>query len=410
MRSNFISINPDTLSLSGHFFFYDWNLEEQCTLYNLEFYSLCWKNTPLEIIESHPKFIPTFSDHSWAIGNQGLGGVKQEVAKKFSLELNDALGKIHNGKEQTLLYMYTGSLEHAEIVTDVVFRQDNIVANINLFWLPFVDIYSDKFRIKWKTFLRMVSQSSKIKLTVTTTEMKESIYKIFGLKFDVAPHPSTLFSDQDFVNLKTKHNQIQFNSHLHDSDQEVVVLFPGRGGKDKQIIDKGYLLSTKITKELLRTAQSYSYRCFMRKVDASSNELKQAINDLNGLVHFFDDTLSQPNFIKLIQSANIIVIPYSETAFSQRTSGLFTDSLYLGKPIVALKGTWMGNRIEEFNCGLVAETSSSSSFSTAINDVAQNYSFYKKNALKASFTWFTSNSWLSLFSSLLETIALTNEL
>ena len=101
MSINLVSINPDTGSLSGHFFFYDFNIMEICSHYDLNFYSLCWKETPNKLIENKFQFIPTFRDNSWAIGNRGISGPPESLLNLFTREIQDAIGQIrsHNNND-----------------------------------------------------------------------------------------------------------------------------------------------------------------------------------------------------------------------------------------------------------------------------------------------------------------------
>lgn len=402
MSINFISINPDTRSLSGHFFFYDFNITEICSRYDINFYSLCWKQTPNKLIEKKHQFIPTFSDHSWSIGNKGISGPPESVLSLFTREIQDAIGEITNyNDEKIFLYMYTGSLHHAEVIAEVVWRQKNVMANINLFWLPFIDVTSAEFKRRWATFLKLLKSSSKLKVTVTTSEMQELLYRALNVKIALAPHPCTLFSDRDFVNLKIDK---LLTGNLNDSRKVQIVLFPGRAGAQVQIaIDKGYFITVDVVKKLAASKDMFC-KFIMRKPNPSNSRAKLAVKEVEELAEFFNDELPEDDFAQLLKSADIIVLPYSQASFSHRTSGLFIDAIYLGKPLVSLKGTWMGNRIEEFGCGAVATAHNASSFAKAINEVAKNYRTYQKNTIKAGAEWFQSNSWMSLFGSLLQPI------
>lgn len=402
MSINFVSINPDTRSLSGHFFFYDFNITEICSRYDINFYSLCWKQTPNKLIEKKHQFIPTFRDHSWSIGNKGIGGPPKSVLSLFTREIQDAIGKIRNhNDEKIFLYMYTGSLHHAEVIAEVVWRQKNVVANINLFWLPFIDVTSAEFKKKWATFLKLLKSSSKLKVTVTTPEMQELLYRALKVRFAVAPHPCTLFSDRDFINLRIDK---LLTGSLNGGRKEQIVLFPGRAGAQVQIAtDKGYFVTVDVVKKLT-ASKDILCKPIIRKPTYGNSRAERAVKEVKELTEFFDDELPEDDFAQLLKSADIIVLPYSQTSFSHRTSGLFIDAIYLGKPVVSLKGTWMGNRIEEFGCGAVATVHNASSFVEAIHEVAKNYSTYQKNTIKAGAKWFQSNSWISLFGSLLQPI------
>lgn len=398
---NFISLNPDTHTFSGHYFFYDFNLMKLCQQHSVEFFSLCWKETSGINKELEQKFLRTFSNHSWTIGNKGLEGAPAEITARFERELRDGIVKVKHltGDEPTILYMYTGSLHHAELINKLVVQEEGLTAVINLFWLPFFDIVSLDFRKRWSTFLRMISQSSKMRLTVTTVEMQEIVEKTFGIRFSVSPHPNTSFSDHEFL-----------TKQIHEpktivSPKSFKILFPGRVSSGKIGLEKGYLLMVDTVIKLSAYQSSHPHQCRVRKFpDVKQPQAHQAIKKLERVADFVDGDLSGDEFINMLGWADIIVLPYYKSAFARRTSGLFTDAIYLGKPVVSLQGTWMGNRIEEFGCGSVAKSDDPQSFVEAIIEVIKTYEACVNNAIDGSSSWFQCNSWLSLFCSILSVL------
>ncbi|WP_071515515.1 glycosyltransferase [Geitlerinema sp. PCC 9228] len=399
---NFISINPDTRNLSGHFLGYDLNLREACNYFGIPFYSLCWKETPKDFLQQNHQFRPTFKEHSWMIGNQGIYGPKESVLKQFRKEIEYALQEILEtiGNTTNILYMYTGSLNHTEILSQLALKYENVVLHVNLFWLPFKNLSSPEFKKRWTTFLKFIYNSSKIHATVPTEELQEDIERMFDIKLEVAPHPSVLVSDQDFMNLKIK----QFNQvKLPNFSQGNTILFPGNLGGTKNKTSKGYLVSIEIIKiiaEINSKKEESHYQIFMKKT-FDNEDVNQELEKIKSIVNFFEDGLPSRDFFKILSFSDIVVLPYAKEAFSKRTSGLFIDSLYLGKPVVSSKNTWMGNRIEELDCGIVVDQNDPNSFVEAINQISKHYPYYKKNAIIAGIKWFQCNNWTSLLASLL---------
>lgn len=402
MDINFISINPDTRNSSGHFFGYDLNLRKACNCFDIPFYSLCWKETPNDFLQQNHQFRPTFKDHSWIIGNQGIYGPQESVLKSFYKETESALQQIleNISNATNVLYMYTGSLNHAEVLSQLALRYENVVLHVNLFWLPFKNINSPDFKKRWTTFLKFTYNSSKIHLTVPTEELQKDIKRMFDIKLGVAPHPSVLVSDQDFINLKIK----QFNQlKLHNYSQGKTILFPGNLGGSKNKTSKGYFVSIEIIKILaeMYSEEENKYKIFMRRA-FDNEDVDQELEKIKSVAYFFEDGLPSSDFFKILTLSDIVVLPYAKEAFSKRTSGLFIDSLYFGKPVVSSKNTWMGNRIEELDCGIVvAQNDDPNSFVEAIDQISKHYFYYQRNAIMAGIKWFQSNNWTSLLASYL---------
>lgn len=63
------------------------------------------------------------------------------------------------------------------------------------------------------------------------------------------------------------------------------------------------------------------------------------------------DSLETPDLIRLWSGFDVTVIPYRLSEFAERTSAVAADSIALGLPFVAARGTWMGGLIEAYGCG-----------------------------------------------------------
>ncbi|MBW4464199.1 MAG: glycosyltransferase [Pegethrix bostrychoides GSE-TBD4-15B] len=390
----FVSLNPDTHTLSGHYFFYDLNLKRACDDASMNFFSLCWSKTDVKNVEATEVFLPVFTDHSWTIGNQGPDGPDQDKINTFKRELIAGIELIKQkvSCDEIILYMYTGSLYHAEVISQLVLRSKNIRAVINLFWLPFYDVESRDFQNRWLTFIRMMGRSLKVCLTVTTIEMQKTLTQATGIRFEVSPHPSTTFPDYTFPKM-----QAEVLMKRPEAKSAFNVLFPGRVGHGQYGLEKGYLLMVDIIANLLNRSLPFSCQCTARQfVDVKRDDVDSALERIKHLVHFVDGELTDDSFIEMMKKSDVVILPYYRGSFSRRTSGLFTDAIYLGKPVVSLQGTWMGNRIEELSCGVVAETDEPEAFTNAILDVIQQYEFYERQAVTAASIWFQDNNWLSL--------------
>lgn len=61
-----------------------------------------------------------------------------------------------------------------------------------------------------------------------------------------------------------------------------------------------------------------------------------------------DTGLSRDEYIRLLSTTDVVVLPYSPQAYSQKTSGVFVEAVSAGKLPLVTRGTWMASELERF--------------------------------------------------------------
>lgn len=79
---------------------------------------------------------------------------------------------------------------------------------------------------------------------------------------------------------------------------------------------------------------------------------------------------------------------------------MIIDALLLGRPVVAIKGTWLGRVAETTGAGLACDPNPDSIVS-AVRKVVSEFDTFSTAAARARRDYFRSNSWQALFSSVL---------
>ena len=88
-------------------------------------------------------------------------------------------------------------------------------------------------------------------------------------------------------------------------------------------------------------------------VDHAEEGLSEMVDELSSLsVRVESRALDDDEFQRFLEASDVIVCPYLKSAFESRTSGLVVDAMILGKPVVALSETWLGDLITEENFGV----------------------------------------------------------
>jgi len=384
-QGRLIIIDPDALDWSGHYMAYNEKLSAQLEADGCKVTVLCRKDLDPSIISARPDYHPCFSRFSWQIGNPQAS---QKHADTFQVELFQALNEVARrrilageGTEPLLIYMYCGGVEHAEILKA---QADRIGANVhvNLFYLSFrmTDEYAHRHRPFFER-LQKESASGSFIATVPTPQLGKRLGKMIGCELPYALHPSTGVSDLKFQSLRAEYAS-RFNSA-----KPLTVLFPSAPR-----LEKGYSDSCEAARILCSGASPL--RCILKHAPNATTpaDLKHQVRKVEGM-EVIEGALENEDFLRLFTRSQIVVLPYTPDAFSERTSGLLIDALYFGLPCVVIRGTWLSDIVEEYGCGVSIDRLSASLLAEGVRTVVNNYEHYRQRALCAGESYFKTNSW-----------------
>lgn len=309
--------------------------------------------------------------------------------RQFGQELQGALDQllVEDGSHCLVLYMYTGSLEHAEAIAGLIEGHENWRANVNLFYAYDLTEADPSVIARWRPLLGIVAKNARLKLTVPTLQLGRDFEKVFGVSLPVAPHPSTSFSDVEAAEMAEAGEH-----HLQDV---TTVLFPG--GVQSA---KGFDLAAAVAKEL---SQRPDIRCCARSVirPGTWDRMKSLADKLEtGGVEVVSGVLDKDDFQRFLARGDVIVLPYRPSVFARRTSGLVVDAILLGRPFVALKGTWLGEFAASTGAGIAVAVNAADIVAGVLKIIA-NYSVFSANAAKARRAYLADHSWQRLVESIL---------
>ena len=123
---------------------------------------------------------------------------------------------------------------------------------------------------------------------------------------------------------------------------------------------------------------------------------REKVEALKGKVEIIEGALDHGVFRNMIKKTHVVILPYDPEKFKGRPSGLLVDALLAAKPVIALKKSWLGNRIEEYDSGIALDTLAPDSVLRALQDIRRNYSYYVQRAREAGERYMESNSWSDL--------------
>ncbi|GLS26963.1 hypothetical protein [Marinibactrum halimedae] len=345
----FVSINPDLKDKFGHYYHYDERVAE--TLHDDEDL-LILANKNSEVADEICRVEPLFSRNTWVLRwNQN-----PELIHEWCKELATALDGLFVLKRTKHVYMYMGAIRFYEGVLALLTRHKaakDIDFKINLFY-SHMDFASDGFLAsnKFEESKRMLEYYSHsnlfpVKLYSDSERLKRNIVDNFGCDLDLWPMIGVTSPDL-IESFKNQMSEDELGS------EEIVVLFPGNGQ-----IAKGFDFAC----DFIRSYESrpvykgkqirFLIRDQLRDTEISNNLLEKKLKSIRDFswVDVIGGHLTEEEYLALYKRADIVILPYRQSAFYSRTSGCLIDALNFEKPILSFNNTWLGDWVQRLQVG-----------------------------------------------------------
>jgi glycosyltransferase involved in cell wall biosynthesis len=100
-------------------------------------------------------------------------------------------------------------------------------------------------------------------------------------------------------------------------------------------------------------------------------------------VELIDHALEPDAYYRLLASADMVVLPYNPINY-QRTSGVLTEALAAGKPVVVPQGSWLAEQVDETRAGIYQNPQD---LSKSVRYGLENLSSLTENAREFSRYW-----------------------
>lgn len=76
--------------------------------------------------------------------------------------------------------------------------------------------------------------------------------------------------------------------------------------------------------------------------------------------------LEEPDYFALLESCDVVLLPYDAVTYRSRTSGPFVEALSNGRPVVVPQGTWMSEQLGNSGAGVVFSSGNLESLGVAL--------------------------------------------
>lgn len=121
-----------------------------------------------------------------------------------------------------------------------------------------------------------------------------------------------------------------------------VVYLPGNARREK-----GFAEVVEAVRQILASGNPRRLRFVLQcnHPDAASAAVLRGRPPSGPALEWIEETLSESEYLHRLASADVVLLPYHTDLYAGRTSGIFCECRVSGKPMIASRGTWAGDRI-----------------------------------------------------------------
>lgn len=374
-----VSLNPDLEDEFGHFRLYDSVVRKAAAEDGGDVVSIANSGA----VSDEPWILPALADNSWAVRR-----VSPEVhVERFRRQFRNVYETVAQQAEEipTAIYLYVGSERHLIEIADVVARSNERVPILmNLFYS-----HRDLFEVEQGlagpavgmglSLTRSFRDDLGIHVFADSEGLQRLVHRYFGERLPLWP----MFSVSD---ISPALSDLSGGESEPKGRQSLPVTLYAPGNVQ---FAKGYDLLSELAERLAKHSDHHQVmmvgRSYVRsgtnpKLQRHADRLQQHAKVLDGL-------LSDSEYIEAFRVADVILIPYRLSHFSTRTSAVISDAVVLGKPVVATRGTWIGDIVERYDMGATFEDGDVDDFERGVWKVIAHIDYYKAQASQASSSW-----------------------
>jgi hypothetical protein len=385
-----VTISPDLIDNFGHHYHFDRQLLGVANSQHLSGIILASNRCEQEIISADPSVVPCFSDSTTVLATGGF--LRTGV---FQRELTTAIDAIRRTypKAEVRLFMYCGSTPSAKAISRVVESRPGLKATILLFY----DTFPQHFWSTARFPLRITpdSLSSSIRLLAATPRHSARLRQEQAIEAPVLPCASTTFSDADIASV------LQTRQEGCHAARPIRIAIP-----TLLHAAKGAALVYELIRLLGQLPLARRCELHIRAAGQEFDDarLAESVGSFAASVCVHRGTLSEADYRHLVSTPDIIVLPYRAVDFACRPSGVFSDAMALGIPIIVAAGTWMADIVRCNGNGATFIDEDASALLDALESVVADHESILHAARVASKAWRNQQSWQATLDVVCDTI------
>jgi len=390
-----LSVTPDLRDKIGHFWNYEQRLGPKIESGGQPYWiaaNALWAEADAED-EVHDADRGTIDcslyTFSWSLANKPEESEAYHVAMKIQVlrELRAATERALAASDGRLhVYMYCGSLEHAEILYEIARDHPRMSVHVNLFWFRTAEAWKPDFLQRWMWLLKASETDPRLTLTCMTAHQRREILQRSGVSLPVAAHPSPLIGDDRAWEL--------LNGPMPERKTKRV-FFPSANRPEK-----GTGLLYEAARLVVEQIGDRQIELIFRTSPFTS-DVKAEEDPIFPYAKVLDGHIEEADFIDVLRGCNAVVLPYLPPDFADRTSGIAVDALYCGTPTVVMRGTSLAEIVQRYASGIVIDEGRPEEMAEAIIDLLLSDG-PPTDFREGAKLYFRSNSWQRLAEEILE--------
>lgn len=357
-------IDPNLVDLVGHYYEYDLSLRDVAEKNGYKYLVLANKRAKSFIDATLPvkrvfsKGIWERSD--WVTSIPRIGWALDALISnvQFFCEL---LSAISISKVNNSWIVFCQMVSHKQLLALSIFlklfprkRSPKLVVLFR-FSASWIDCVTARAAFK---LLESESLKNNLVLCTDSHRLAQEHRKLTSLPFFVFPIAHTYNCNvEDTSSYNTKRSMLNLVSLGNARDEKGII----------EILDA--------VKILYERGELHRYQFFLQ-VNDTTREVMELVDKIKGLcsdnILFIMDALSSDQYYELLQKSDVVLIPYWRDVYKSRTSGVFTEALAAGKPVIVTEDTWMSDQLMEFGSGVTCKDRDAGDLVRAIFELTDN--------------------------------------
>ena len=362
-RPVILSLTPDWIGTFGHFGPFERRVHEAAEENGILHLSLASRG----LLPDADWQLPIFSEQTFASGSR-FGPVGQ----RFESELRGALHKLRL-PAGSVVYMYTADVWHVPALLALAADSPGIRFVVNLQrsheWMSTLIEQPDPWLEGLADLLRAcgdVASRLDVDICVDTEAFQRDVELHAGHVLPVWPMMAVSRMPEPKVAEPGTENG---NGH---GPMHIVSPIQAQNAKGFPELAS---LAERLHGRLDRGELRFTARAPVAGLGNAINKAAERIARQG--VHLVKGNMTDAEYIDLVASADVVLIPYQVRQFRTKTSGVTIDALLAGKPVVATRGTWAGGLVERFGAGVTYTEGNVTEMQGALTEVTRNIDDYR---------------------------------
>ncbi|MEQ8508767.1 MAG: glycosyltransferase [Rhodospirillaceae bacterium] len=381
--NNLIILDPSLVDESGHHLSAARAIANQCTTLGIKSRIICHINAVQEVIDlpSTPMF---------KMSGYALGAFEHQQDEHAAVMLSN------NILLTELMQIKQSNLSPNDFVLFPVVTYSQVIAVCQ--WISsFRPALSPKFglgflfQMNWRTDGALTKskqsvfksgldllgeeQKKNVVCTFETEALSAEYRKLSEFKYTVNPIPTLSAS------FSTKEIFARRVSKIGSNADTIRIGFIGAAKPEK-----GIELMPDLIEKILQRIKHAEVVVHMNPAEHPALEQLRESGRINSRLHVSSEPLNQTDYLELISSCDVNVLPYTPATYTARGSALYNESRLLGIPVVVPHNTWMGKVVEKYSTGTTFSSFDSESICDAVMRASDSLEALKISAFQLAET------------------------